>query len=394
MPAIREMLRTALDARANDWSQYRSLLDSISGDGSAEQAAELERMDAALSARTAEVERLERALEFEARSTTPEQEPDLPGAGPAVDRDTPEVRAAFLHYLRTGMETRALTVGTDSSGGYFVPDLFRNIVQRTMKEFGGVRDVATVITTDSGQNLEWPTFDGTAQVGAIVAENVQAAELDPAFGIASLDSYLYSSKVVRVPLQLLQDSAIDMESFLGEALAERIARIQNTHFTTGTGTGQPDGVAYTPTVGVTAASQTAIVSDEIISLVHSVDPSYRANGRFMMHDNTIAVIRKLKEATTNAYMWQPGMQQGVPSTLFGYPVTVNQDMDAALAATDIAMLFGDFKRYYIIRDVKGFELIVLKEHWADYHQRGYLGFTRTDGTKADTAAVKALKMAT
>lgn len=390
MPAIREMLRTAQEARANDWSQYRSLLDSVNGDVSPEQTAELARMDAALSERTAEIDRLERALEYETRDNTPADEPTLP----AVERDTPETRAAFLHYVRTGIETRALTVGTDSSGGYTVPDQFRNTVQTAMKEFGGVREVATVITTDSGQNLEWPTFDGTAQVGAIVAENVQAAELDPAFGIASLDSYLYSSKVVRVPLQLLQDSAIDIEGFIGAALAERIARIQNTHFTTGTGSGQPDGVAYTPTVGVTAASQTAITSDEIISLVHSVDPAYRANGRFMMHDNTIAAIRKLKESTTNAYIWQPGMQQGVPSTLFGYPVTVNQDMDAALATTDIAVLFGDFKRYYIIRDVKGFELIVLKEHWADYHQRGYLGFTRTDGTKADTAAVKALKMAT
>lgn len=390
MPAIREMLRTAQEARANDWSLYRSLLDSVNGETSPEQTAELARMDAALSERTREVDRLERALDYETRDATPQEEP----APVTVDRDTPEVRAAFLNYVRTGIETRALTVGTDSSGGYTVPDLFRNQLQATMKEFGGVRDVATVITTDSGQNLEWPTFDGTAQVGAIVAENVQAAELDPAFGIASLDSYLYSSKVVRIPLQLLQDSAIDIEGFLAAALAERIARIQNTHFTAGTGSGQPDGVAYTPTVGVTAASQTVFTSDEIISLVHSVDPAYRANGRFMLHDAVIATVRKLKEATTNAYMWQPGMQQGVPSTLFGYPVTVNQDMDASLAATDIAMLFGDFKRYYIIRDVKGFELIVLKEHWADYHQRGYLGFTRTDGTKADTAAVKALKMAT
>lgn len=388
MPAIREMLRNAQEARATTWASYRSLLDSIDGARTAEQNAELDRMDADLAAQTREVDRLERALDYETRSTTPEPEPVLRLVAP----DESEQRAAFHQYIRTGVETRALTVGTDSSGGYLVPDMFRNFIQTTMKEFGGVRDVATVITTDSGQNLEWPTFNGTAQVGAIVAENVQAAELDPAFGIASLDSYLYSSKAVRVPIQLLQDSAIDMEAFLGQALAERIARIQNTHFTTGTGTGQPDGVAVGVTTGVTAASTTAITSDELISLVHSIDPAYRANARFMMHDNTIAAIRKLK-ATTNEYLWQPSMQAGVASTLYGYPITVNQDMDASLAATDVAVLFGDFKRYYIIRDVRGFELVVLKEHWADYHQRGYLGFTRTDGTKADTAAVKSLIMA-
>lgn len=396
MPAIREKLRNALETRANDWSQYRSLLESISGEATAEQTAELDRMDKALSAATAEVERLERALAYETRSNTPEQEPDLPVTGQTVDRDTPEVRAAFGRFIRggapAGLEYRALAVGTDSAGGYAVPDLFRADVQKTLKEFGGVREVANVITTDTGQNIEWPTFDGTAQVGAIVAENVQVAELDPAFGIASLDSYLWSSKLVRVPIQLTQDSAIDMESFLRDALAERIARIQNTKFTVGTGTGEPDGVAVGATVGVTAASATVITSDEIISLVHSIDPAYRANGKFMMNDAIIATIRKLKD-TTNQYIWQPGMQAGVASSLFGYPIVVNQDMDASLATTDIAMLFGDFKRYYVIRDVRSFELMVLKERYADYHQYGYLGFSRSDGTKADTAAVKSLKMA-
>lgn len=391
MPAIRELLRTAQEARASDWHQYRSLLDTIQGDQTAEQAAELDRMDAALNARTAEIERLERALDYEVRSQTPQAEPVIE---PVIERS--DRHDAFLRYLRTGDPSgleRALTVGTDSSGGYVVPDLFRNELQQTLKEYGGVREVATVITTDSGQNLEWPTFNGTAQVGAIVAENVQVAELDPAFGIASLDSYLWSSKLVRVPIQLTQDSAIDMESFLRNALAERIARIQNTKFTVGTGTGEPDGVAVGATVGVTAASPTAITPDEVINLVHSVDPAYRAGARFMMNDAVIATIRKLKEATTNAYMWQPGMQAGVPDSLLGYPVTVNQDMDAALAATDVAILFGNFKRYYVIRDVKSFEVMVLKERYADYHQVGYLGFSRSDGTKADTAAVKSLIMA-
>jgi HK97 family phage major capsid protein len=389
------MLRTAQEARANDWSQYRSLLDTITTDPSAEQAAELERMDGALQTRTAEIARLERALAYETADGTPEDEPVLPGA--AGGQDTPELRAAFNRYLRTGdpsgLEYRALAVGTDSAGGYAVPDLFRAEVQQTLKAFGGVREVANVITTDSGQNLEWPTFDGTAQVGAIVAENVQVAELDPAFGIASLDSYLWSSKLVRVPIQLLQDSGVDMEALLRDALAERIARIQNTKFTVGTGTGEPDGVAVGATTGVTAASATVITADELISLYHSVDPAYRANWTWMMHDNVVASVRKLKEATTNAYIWQPGLQAGVPDTLLGRPVVVNQDMDGALAANDIAVLGGDFKRYYVIRDVKAFEVMVLKERYADYHQVGYLGFSRGDGTKADTAAVKALKMA-
>lgn len=396
MPALREMLRTARESRANDWSEYRSLLDSIAGSPDAEQTEQLARMDAALTDQTAEIDRLERAVEFEQRSNTPEPEPRF-AVDQAVDRDTPEIRAAFDRYIRggspAGLEYRALAVGTDSAGGYAVPDLFRNEIQKTMKAFGGVREVATVITTDSGQNLEWPTFDGTAQVGAILAENTQVAELDPAFGIASLDSYLWSSKLTRVPIQLTQDSAIDMESFLRDALAERIARAQNVKFTVGTGTGEPDGVAVGATVGVTAASATVITADELISLYHSVDPAYRANFTFMMNDAIVATVRKLKEATTNAYIWQPGLQAGIPDSLLGRPVVVNQDMDASLATTDIAVLGGDFKKYYVIRDVRSFELMVLKERYADYHQYGYLGFARGDGTKADTAAVKSLRMA-
>lgn len=396
MPAIREMLRDALEARANDWSEYRSLLDSITGSATAEQTGALERMDAALQERTAEIERLERALEYETLSNTPQAEPELAVNTPTVDRDTPELRAAFNRFIRggspAGLEYRALAVGTDSAGGYAVPDLFRNEVQKTMKAFGGVREVARVITTDSGQNIEWPTFNGTAQVGAILAENTQVSELDPAFGIASLDSYLWSSKLVRVPIQLTQDSAVNMEEFLRDALAERIARIQNTKFTVGTGTGEPDGVAVGATVGVTAASTTAVTADELINLTHSIDPAYRAGARFMMHDNTLLALRKLKDSN-GAYLWQPSLQAGVPDSLLGYPVTINQDMDAALAATDVAALFGNFSRYYVIRDVRSFELMIMKERYADYHQYGYLGFSRSDGTKADTAAVKSLVMA-
>lgn len=299
---------------------------------------------------------------------------------------------AFETFLKTGVQTRALTTGTDASGGYLVPELFRSQVVETLKEFGGVREVANVITTASGQNLEWPTFDGTAQLGEIVAENTQVTELDPAFGTNSLDSYLYSTKLVRVPIQLMQDSAFSMTDFLSRALAERVARITNQHYTTGTGTGQPDGIATSPTVGVTAASGTAITSDEIIDLVHSVDLAYRANGRFMLSDAVLADIRKLKDSN-GAYIWQPSMQAGVPSSLFGYPVTINQDMDQSLAVNDIAVLFGDFRRGYVIRDVSSFELLVLRERYADFHQVGFLGFLRTDGTKSDTGAYKALQMA-
>lgn len=383
-----------LDPYGRAVHEYRALLDTIEGEGRAPTAEELQTLDRI----EGDMDRhaaMKRHHERRARLETPEPEPEIHRtSAPTAD---PEYRAAYLNWLLHGersrvLETRALGVGTDSAGGYLAPDQFRNALIERMQETSVVRPYVTVITTDSGSTISWPTSDEVGVEGVILAENTQVAELDVDFGIATLDAYKYSSKLVRISTELIQDSSIDIEGYVARALADRISRIQNKHFTTGTGTAQPDGIAVGATVGVTAASTTAVTTDELIDLVYSVDPAYRTGARFMMHENTTKAIRKLKD-TTNQYLWQPGLQAGAPDTLLGYPIILNTYMDASLAATDVAALFGDFRAGYVIRDVRGLRTVRFGERYMDYDQIGLTAFQRSDGTKQDTNAYKSLVMA-
>lgn len=395
------------------WDDAKEILDSAERAGrelSGEENESYEKYTAEVDLLSREIDNREKAEKLEERFAQPQLEPDLNGGtrvGPAPRATTYE--SAFRSYVRGGHraldntqirilndnvpeEIRALST-TGTAGGYMVPQEFLRDMVRTMKAFGAVRRVARVITTESGASMPFPKVDDTANVGAILAENTQVSEQDVAWTQATLSAYMYTSKLVRSSLQLIQDSAFDVESELRDMLAERIARIQNQHFTTGTGTGQPQGLVTGGTVGVTAASATAITADEIISLAHSVDPAYRSSGRarFMMRDATVAAVRKLKD-TTNQYLWQPSLQAGVPDSLFGYPIEINQDMPAA-AIDAKTVAFGDFNEGYLIRDVRGFQLLRLDERYADYLQVGFLGFSRSDGLVRNAGAYRLLQQA-
>jgi HK97 family phage major capsid protein len=189
----------------------------------------------------------------------------------------------------------------------------------------------------------------------------------------------------------LQDSAIDLESFIGGALGERIARILNTHFTTGDNSSKPQGITASG-AGVTAAAVAAITYSELLDLQHSVDPSYRGNAKFMMHDTTFKAVRKLVD-DQNRPIFQPDISAASPGTLLGSPIVINQDC-ATLAASAKAIFFGDFSKY-IIRDVQDFTLLRLEERYADYHQVGFVGFSRHDGRILDagTDPIKHMVMA-
>jgi HK97 family phage major capsid protein len=287
-------------------------------------------------------------------------------------------------------EARAQSL-SGSAGGYTVPAGFLNQLEASLLAFGGMREVATIIRTGEGNDLPIPTVSDHSNVGAILAENTQVAEQDVAFGQITLKAYKYSSKLIRVSAELLQDSAIDLESFIGGALGERVARVLNSHFTIGTNSSQPQGIIASG-AGVTAAAVAAITYAELVDLQHSVDPSYRGNAKFMMHDTTFKAVRKLVD-DQNRPIFQPDISAASPGTLLGSPIVINQDC-ATLAASAKAIFFGDFSKY-IIRDVQDFTLLRLEERYADYHQVGFVGFSRHDGRILDagTDPIKHLVMA-
>jgi HK97 family phage major capsid protein len=236
--------------------------------------------------------------------------------------------------------------------------------------------------------MPFPTENDTANVGAILAENSQATELDMAFGAVNLAAYVYTSKVVTVPLNLVQDSAFDLDSYIARKLGIRLGRIQNTHFTVGTGTNQPRGIVIDATSGkVGLTGQTlSIIYDDLVDLEHAVDPAYRPQSKFMLHDSSLKVIKKIKD-TTGRPLWRSSLEGiGVsvgnnPDTVNGYPYVINNDM-AVMAANAKSVLFGDFSNY-AIRDVLGVTVMRLTERFADFFQVGFIAWARADGALLD-----------
>ena len=291
-----------------------------------------------------------------------------------------------------------MSTTTNSEGGFTVQTNVAQQVLDAMKAGpGAMRSVATIIQTAGFGDLNYPTSDGTAEVGEIIGQNTTATAADATFGVKTLSAYKYSSKIVAVPFELLQDSNVDIESFVTNRLATRLGRITNTHFTTGTGSSQPNGVVTASGTGVTAANSTtqvtAITYGSLIDLIHSVDPAYRNTGKcsIMMNDSSVKIIRKIVDGQSRP-IFNPGYEVGVPGgapdTLLGYPIVVNQDM-AAMAASAKSIAFGDFS-YYVIRDSMDVTMFRFTDSaYAKLGQVGFLAWMRTGGNLIDVGgAVK------
>lgn len=298
--------------------------------------------------------------------------------------------------LRAGVapqEARAQTAGTTTAGGYTVPTELSDEIIVSMKAWGPMydEDICTVMNTTSGNPIDMPTIDDTDKV---VAKHTEAGAVtdddgsDAEFGKKTLTAYAYDTEWVKFSWELAQDSIFNFETLLGGLLGQRLGRRANTELTTGDATGDPQGIVTGSTLGKTATATAAITYDEIIDLVHSVDPAYRGSPkvRFMFNDNTLGALRKLKDSE-NRYIWSAGdVQKGVPGSILGYRYSINQAMDS-LAAAKKVMVFGDFSKYFV-RKVGGIVMFVARERFAP--DIGLLGLIRLDGALGDTAAVKHL----
>lgn len=319
------------------------------------------------------------------------------------DGEETEFRAIFSKWLRGGRElldkeertaleksfstlpneARALAVGTGSAGGYTVPEDFYNRLIEAMEAVGGMRSSrAEIINSNSGADLPIPSNDDSANVATILNENTQMGEQDTTFAQKVLSAYTYGSGIIRVAYQLLQDSAFDIEAFIARKFAERFARGTNAHFTTGTGTGQPEGIVTGAAEGKvgTTGQTTSLIYEDLVDLEHSVDPAYRQNAEMMFADSTLKALKKLEDSTGRP-LWLPGIAFRQPDTIMGYPYVINQDMPV-MAASAKSILFGDFSNYKI-RDVLGMQMLRLEERYADYLQVGFLAFSRHDGALVD-----------
>ena len=286
-------------------------------------------------------------------------------------------------------ESRYMSVGTNAEGGFTVPEGFQAELERTLLAFGGVRRVARILRTDSGNDMPLPTEDDTGNTGAILAENTTfGASVEATFAAVTFNAYKYSSTPVIVSQELLDDSAFNLAPVIAGQVGTRIGRITNTHFTTGDASSKPNGVVTASGLGVTTAGAAAITFDEVFDLYHSVDPAYRSAPGFgwMMNDGILVYIRKLKDSNNN-YLWSEGLTASEPNTLLGKPYTINQDMQATVATATKTMLVGDFSKY-IIRDVADMRMYRLDERYRDLDQTAFVAFSRHDGDCINTGAIK------
>lgn len=327
-----------------------------------------------------------RAMRFGVSELSPEERNVMMGMRSDIDMS------------KVPAEIRALAAGTAAAGGYTVPQGFSDEIEKAMKAYGPMYDdtVTRVLRTDTGNDIPWPQMDDTVNVGALLAENTATAEQDIAFTSLTMKAYMYTSKLIRVPYQLLQDSAFNVESeIINPAFGERIGRIANQHLTTGTGAGaQPNGIVTASTLGKTTAAVAAVTSDEVIDFYHSVDPAYRSDPsfKFMFNDSSLQAVRKLKDSQ-NRYLIDGLKDNGAVLNLAGIsvPYVINQDM-AAMATGNKFMLAGAFNRY-VVRRVKEMQILRLAERYAEYFQVGFVGFARFDGNLINSSAVKHMKNA-
>lgn len=307
-----------------------------------------------------------------------------------------EQRALQTGYREFSGDERAQSTLSGAAGGFVIPPdtSFYGKIIEAQKFFGGMFSCgAEIIRTSTGADLPIPTDDDTANVGAIVGEEgSHAGASNVTLSQKVLRAYLYSSKIVKFSWQLAQDSGFSWDDYLARKLGMRLGRIQNTHLTTGAGTGEPHGVVTASTVGRQSATgfSTAVPWDDFKRLVHSVDIAYRQSGKFMMRDATALEVRLLKDGNGRD-VWQDSANAMQPSTILGYPVVINNDM-AAMAASVKHTLFGDFSNYKI-RQVRDITIVRLNELYAENGQSGILAFMRLDGGLVDAGQnpIKALQ---
>lgn len=297
------------------------------------------------------------------------------------------------------IQSRALSATVGSEGGNLtLPETLVRSLEVAMLAFGGVAQVAELIRTEGGEEMAWPTANDTGNRGRRIGENQAVDTTDtqtakPTLGRTVWRAHKYTSDAILVPSELLEDAAFDLPTTIGGMLGERVGRITNYENTVGTAGSMPNGIVTAATLGVTAASQTAITADELMGLEHSVDPAYRVGAGWMMHDNTLLTVRKLKDSQ-NRYLWTSGLDVGAPDKLSGHPITINQDMAGSVAASAKTILFGLLSKYKV-RQVRGIRIYRLQERYRDNDQDGFVAFLRQDGNLLDagTRPIKYLQQA-
>lgn len=386
------------EKRAKVWEEAKAFLDSKRGkDGliSSEDAAIYEKMEEEVVNLGKEIERLERQasidIELSKAINSPLTSRPLGAEKTKTGRASDEYKDAFWKVMRNkhSLEVQnALQIGTDSEGGYLVPDEFERTLVDALLEENIFRSLAKVITTSSGdRKIPVVASKGTA---SWIDEEGLIPESDDSFGQVSIGAYKLAT-MIKVSEELLNDSVFNLESYIAKEFARRIGSKEEEAFFIGDAAGKPTGIFHSTggaELGVTAASSTAITFDELMDLFYSLRSPYRKNATFVTNDATVKLIRKLKDGN-GQYLWQPSVQAGQPDTILNRPVKTSSYVPTAQAGAK-TVAFGDFG-YYWVADRQGRSFQRLNELFAATGQVGFRATQRVDGKLILPEAIKVLQ---
>ena len=386
------------EKRAKAWEVAKSFLDSKRGeDGllSAEDTAAYEKMEQEVVDLGKEIERLERQAAIDAELNKPVSEPitNKPNNNPDGEekkgRATDRYKKTFWNAMRRKNfydVENALQVGTDSEGGYLVPDEFEHTLVEALEEENFFRGIATVIQTSSGdRKIPVVATKGTA---SWIDEEGAYPESDDSFGQVSIGAYKVAT-MLKVSDELLNDSVFDLEAYISKEFGRRIGAKEEEAFFTGDGKGKPTGIfnaAGGASDGVTTAAA-GITFDDVMDLFYAVKSPYRKKAVWVLNDTTVKALRKLKDNNGN-YIWQPSVQAGQPDMILNRPYHTSAYVPEVAAGAKV-MAFGDFS-YYWIADRQGRSFKRLNELFAANGQVGFLASQRVDGKLILSEAVKTM----
>lgn len=314
-----------------------------------------------------------------------------------------EYSKAFRNYLRKGMDagleqlaTKALSVGSDADGGYLVTPTMSQTIVKSVFETSPMRQIASVetISTDALELIDdhdQAAAGWTSETGSI------SETTTPMIAKRNIPTHeLYAQP--KATQKLVDDSAIDIEAWLSGKISDIFAMKENTAFISGNGAGQPRGI-LTYTAGtswnqieqVNSGTNGAVTADGLINLFYKLKDGYTKNATFLMNRTVVNAVRLLKEATTNQYLWQPGLAAGAPDTLMGVPVMMAADMPVA-ATNSLSVAVGDFKAGYQIVDRIGVR--ILRDPFTEKPFVKFYATKRVGGDVINSEAIKLLKLST
>lgn len=388
-----------IEKRTKAWDAAKAFVetkrdkDGILSDEDAKTYAEMEKKVKDISA---EIERMQAMDEMERQLSKPTSTPitgkpmnGKPESKEKTGTASNEYKEAMLTAIRTKFHTisNIMQEGVDADGGYLVPDEYDNRLIEKLKEENIFRKLCHPVSTSGDHKIN---IAATTPAAAWIDEGEALTWGDATFAQVLLDAHKLHV-AIRVTEELLYDSKFNLETFIINAFSKALANAEENAFINGTGSGQPLGILAATggaDVGVTTASSTAITADEIINLIYSLKRPYRKNAAFIMNDQTVAAIRKLKDGD-GKYLWQPALVLGEPDKLLGYPVYTSEFMPTIEAGAK-TIAFGDFD-YYNIGDRGSRSFQELKELFAGNGMVGFVAKERVDGKLVLSEAIKVLK---